>query len=75
LEEKAMNQNLDREHTNETEWHNPDNWHDHKVLGLTFGGFYGSRADSRLWVPKRNPKTGKTLNLDHPLMRRRGSWL
>jgi uncharacterized membrane protein len=42
--------------TNRDEWNNPQNW--------TGGWFslYRSDRDSRLWVPKRNPALGFTLN-------------
>jgi uncharacterized membrane protein len=43
---------------NEKEWQNPDNW------GAPFGlGFYFSKKDSRVWVPKRYKWMGWTLNM------------
>ena len=43
----------------EEEWRRPENWH---------GAFetYGAPRDSRVWVPKRNPAMGWTLNAAHP---------
>ena len=29
-------------------------------------GLYHDAEDPRLWVPKRNPSFGWTINLDHP---------
>lgn len=49
---------------NSAEWANPANWH---------GGIfriYQSEKDSRVWVPKRNPAMGWTLNFAH-----RAAWL
>lgn len=46
--------------TNQKEWDNPQNWSDRWI------GLYFSKRDSRLWVPKRNPRLGWTLNLAHP---------
>jgi uncharacterized membrane protein len=41
-------------------WHrNPDNWR--------FGVFYVNRKDPRLFVPKKNPMMGMTLNFGNPL--------
>jgi len=37
---------------NQTEWENPDNW----------SSIYFSKKDNRTFVPKRNPKHGKTIN-------------
>ena len=45
---------------NDAEWSDPENW------GEGFFGFYFSRRDSRLWVPKRHPGLGWTLNMGHP---------
>jgi uncharacterized membrane protein len=42
------------------EWSSRDNWGD-GVFGLYF-----SKRDPRLWVPKRNPRFGWTVNLGHP---------
>jgi uncharacterized membrane protein len=41
------------------EWANPANWSDSAI------GFYFSKKDSRILVPKRNPALGWTLNLAH----------
>ncbi len=51
---------------NDAEWNNPANWSTYQVLGLDFGRIYRSRADTRLWVPKSNPRQGRTINLGHP---------
>jgi len=44
---------------NEREWNSSWNW--------SAAGFYSSKADNRLWVPKR-PATGigQAINLGHP---------
>ena len=41
---------------NQAEWSNPANWS---------GWIYFSKKDSRLWVPKRIPALGWTINLGH----------
>lgn len=41
---------------NQSEWENPKNW-----SGGVFG-IYKSDKDTRLWVPKKNPKMGWTFN-------------
>jgi uncharacterized membrane protein len=46
---------------NETEWSKPENWSGPKLLGL-----YASKIDTRLWVPKRTPALGWTINIGHP---------
>jgi uncharacterized membrane protein len=48
---------------NWAEWNTPDNWH---------GGWleiYQSRRDSRIFVPKRLPSMGWTVNTGHPVGR------
>lgn len=46
---------MNQESVNESEWNNPANW---------WGGFlYHSRLDDRIWVPKRSPAFGATINL------------
>lgn len=45
---------------NQSEWENPENW-----SGSIFG-IYFSKKDSRVWVPKKPPWMGMTLNLAHP---------
>jgi uncharacterized membrane protein len=47
---------------NEQEWNRPDNWRGRL-------GNYRSTRDTRLWVPKRNPRLGWTLNFAHPASR------
>ena len=46
---------------NQNEWSSAENWNGRLIPGLYF-----SRRDSRLWVPKRVPYLGWTLNLAHP---------
>lgn len=45
---------------NQSEWENPKNW-----SGGVFG-IYKSEKDTRLWVPKKNPKMGWTFNFAKP---------
>lgn len=45
---------------NKDEWKNPANWSGPKWLALYF-----SKKDTRLWVPKKNPMMGWTLNFGH----------
>ncbi len=49
---------MTQDEINEKEWGNPDNW--------SGPGFYFSKKDSRVWVPKSIPWMGWTLNLGHP---------
>jgi uncharacterized membrane protein len=49
---------------NQAEWENDANWSD------TVVGVYFSKKDSRVWVPKRVPSFGWTVNLGHPS----GAW-
>jgi uncharacterized membrane protein len=51
---------MTQDEVNRTEWENPDNWSDPVV------GVYFSKRDSRVWVPKRVPAFGWTLNLGRP---------
>jgi uncharacterized membrane protein len=44
---------------NKQEWERPENW-------SGWFGTYRSTRDQRLWVPKRNPRLGWTLNFAHP---------
>lgn len=44
----------------ESEWANSANW------GRGIFNFYFSKRDPRLWVPKRRPGRGWTLNMAHP---------
>lgn len=48
---------------NQSEWERPENWRG----GLM--GIYVAPRDPRIWVPKRNPWMGFTLNFAH-----RASW-
>ena len=43
---------------NQQEWERPENWQGPLCI-------YRSSRDSRLWVPKRNPGFGWTLNFAH----------
>ena len=52
---------LTPEDINQTEWSNPQNWTGPKLFGT-----YSSKTDKRLWVPKRIPSLGWTLNVGHP---------
>ena len=45
---------------NQREWENPDNWH-----GPDWRAVYASKQDCRIWVPKKIPWMGWTLNLGH----------
>ncbi|MBA2669137.1 MAG: hypothetical protein H0U67_02065 [Gemmatimonadetes bacterium] len=49
---------------NQAEWENLGNWSD------TVVGVYFSKKDSRVWVPKRVPSFGWTVNLGRPA----GAW-
>jgi uncharacterized membrane protein len=55
---------MEQERINQREWENPANWSDSIV------GVYFSKRDSRVWVPKRVPAFGWTLNLARPA----GAW-
>ena len=55
---------MTQDEINQSEWTNPDNWSD-RIIGIYF-----SKRDSRIWVPKRIPAFGWTLNLAHPA----GAW-
>jgi len=46
---------------NQSEWSNEENWSGPKWLKLYFG-----RRDGRVWVPKRRPSFGWTINLGNP---------
>ena len=46
---------------NQTEWGKPQNWAGPKLFGI-----YSSKSDKRLWVPKRKPSWGWTINVGHP---------
>ena len=55
---------MTRDEVNRAEWENPANWSD------TVAGVYFSKRDTRVWVPKRVPAWGWTINLGHPA----GAW-
>ena len=50
---------MSEETTNQQEWEKEENWSD-----PTFGVYF-SKADSRVWVPKKIG-VGWTLNMGHP---------
>ena len=52
---------LQNNQANDAQWNNAQNWAGPKLFAVYF-----SKADSRLWVPKRIPWMGWTLNLGHP---------
>ena len=45
---------MNQEAINQAEWRSPENWS---------CGFYFSKRDSRIWVPKPSPWMGWTLNI------------
>jgi uncharacterized membrane protein len=47
----------DQAAVDDAEWRRPENW---------TAGIYRSKRDSRLLVPKRNPRYGQTINFAHP---------
>jgi uncharacterized membrane protein len=51
---------MTQDEINRAEWENPERWSDAIV------GVYFSKRDSRVWVPKRRPGFGWTLNLGRP---------
>ena len=53
---------VSQDQINEQEWADPKNWRARFCI-------YSSKADTRIWVPKRNPRMGLTLNFAH-----RGAW-
>jgi uncharacterized membrane protein len=55
-----MEKKMTQQEINEQEWKNPNNWSESLV------GFYFSKRDSRVWVPKSIPWMGWTLNLAKP---------
>ena len=55
---------MNRSERDEAEWLDPDNWRGGWL------GFYVAPRDSRVWVPKKLPGMGWTLNFAHPQ-----SWL
>ncbi|MBN2582988.1 MAG: hypothetical protein JXL80_07965 [Planctomycetes bacterium] len=53
-----IGENSDQQEINRREWANPDNW-----SGPAWLSVYFSKRDSRVWVPKRIPAMGWTVNL------------
>lgn len=51
---------LSQSERDDAEWQNATNWHGGWL------GIYYSRADSRSFVPKRNPIMGFTINFARP---------
>ena len=52
--------NSEQDQINRTEWENPANWSGPRSYGVYF-----SKRDTRIWVPKKNPAHGWTINLAH----------
>ncbi|WP_119153029.1 DUF5808 domain-containing protein [Caldimonas tepidiphila] len=50
---------MKQEDIDQAEWQKPGNWRGGWL------GLYCSRLDSRLWVPKRRPGRGWTVNAGH----------
>ena len=48
---------MDQQEVNEAEWANPVSW-----WGPKWAAVYFSQRDSRVWVPKRIPALGWTIN-------------
>jgi len=53
---------MNQDEINEREWNDLRNWG--KILG-----FYHSKLDSRVWVPKPQPWMGWSLNTAKPIAR------
>ena len=51
---------MNQDEINQTEWKNDANWG-----GPRWGSIYFSKRDTRVWVPKRMPWLGWTVNLAH----------
>lgn len=51
---------MTQDQINQAEWENTANW------SSTLFGVYFSKRDTRVWVPKRIPSWGWTLNLGNP---------
>jgi uncharacterized membrane protein len=49
---------MTQDEINQAEWQDPDNWTSPTGIAVYF-----SKADTRAWVPKREPWQGMTLNL------------
>jgi|GEM_PF-689853 len=49
---------MDQERINRQEWSNPERW-----SGPDWMALYFSKKDARIWVRKRIPRMGWTLNL------------
>jgi hypothetical protein len=49
---------MDQDAINEQEWLRPENWKGRL-------GMYSSARDTRIWVPKRRPALGWTVNMAH----------
>ena len=50
---------MTQDEINQAEWADPANW------SAGFLGVYASARDTRVWVPKRQPWMGWTVNLGH----------
>ncbi len=53
---------ITQDEANRAEWEKAENW----TSGPKWLSAYFSHADSRVWVPKRIPSMGWTLNLAKP---------
>ena len=53
---------MTQQEINEQEWQKDENW----TKGSKMMAVYFSHTDSRVWVPKRIPQMGWTLNLAKP---------
>jgi uncharacterized membrane protein len=51
---------MEQHEIDQAEWNNPANWYGRWL------GIYHSKRDSRLWVPKRKPIMGWTVNTARP---------
>ena len=52
---------MTQDEINEAQWADPENW-----SGPDWAALYCSKEDARVWVPKKMPWMGWTLNLGRP---------
>ncbi len=57
---------MTQQQINHAQWNDPDNW------SGPFNDLYFSKQDSRVWVPRKGPWNGWTMNLAQP---RGAMWL
>jgi uncharacterized membrane protein len=55
---------MDPKERNRREWERPENWHGPRLIS-----FYAAENDTRVFVSRRSPSFGMTLNLAHPVAR------